>query len=548
MAYKARNDQNLCLSVAIIVRNEADVIIESIESVRAIADEIVVLDTGSNDQTIKVAEQHGARVVEYEWTDDFSAARNRLISECRGRWILWLDAGESLVSESAPLLRICIDQEAETRRAYLALIDMPSAVKGGSNEQVAQLRLMPNCEQLRFENRIRETLLPSLARAGMELSTAPAMIRRHARHNEIARKVRAAQRDLRLIGMDPAAHESSCMLIAKGEALSNLDRHEEARAVFRQAIEIAKNGSADMLSAYYGLLTTHEADPPKIQMDVCMEALEVFPLDSQLLCALGNYLQAQNRFELAARAFASAVEHGQINIQVWHLAEIIEIANVCWSITLQLLGDTDKATSVLEEALARHTTSERLRRRLIELYVKIGEGEQAIPLVDDLPMDEDAKAAMKSAVCGAAQAASGDWLAALGNLQSAYLAGCLEPLCLRGLAVTLMSNGQVDEADPVLRQWQEVEPENPEPVLYLDAIKKQFIVQQATEAICTDIAPVQFDLKNVQDTGGHMGTRWHRIDPAAGVLHTDCPQMPVIVQTSTADQSVGSSSLNLPCK
>lgn len=532
------NERGLCLSVAMIVRNEADVIAESIESVRAIADEVVVLDTGSNDQTVKIAEQHGARVLQCEWSDDFSAVRNRLLSECRGRWVLWLDAGERLVSESAPLLRICVEQEAEPSKAYLALIDLPPAAEGDSSEQIAQLRLMPNCERLRFEGRVRETVLPSIERAGLEISTAPAMIRRHARHHDSARKIRVAQRDLRLLGMEPAACESANLLIAKGEALSNLDRQSEARDAFQQALDIAEKGSADMLGAYYGLLTTHEGDPPKKQMDVCMEALEVFPLDAQLLCALGNYLQAQDQIDLAARAFASAVEHGQIDIQVWHLAEIIETANACWAIALQLQGNNNRAVSVLQDAVARHAGSERLRRRLIELYVRNADTDKALPLVDELPLDDESKTALASAVRGAAQAALGQWLAALGYLQSAYLAGCREPLCLRGLAVTLMSNGQVNEAKPILREWQTIEPENPEPAQYIDAIKKQIIVRQSSEGICIDTAAGQFDQENVQEAGGHTGTRWHRIDPAAAVLHTDCAQMPIILQTSTVDEAV----------
>ena len=544
MANTGKNKQSLCLSVAMIVRNEADVIAQSIQSVRAIADEIVVLDTGSNDQTVKIAEQFGARVVQCEWSDDFSAARNRLMSECRGKWILWLDAGECLVSDSAPLLRVCVEQEAEPDKAYLVLVDVPPVAEGGSNEQIAQARLLPNLAELRFEGRVRETIFPAIERAGLKISSASAMLRRHARHHDVARKTRNAQRDLRLIKLEPTAAESVHLLIAKGEALSNLDRQDEAAAAFRQAIDIAiaKKGSADMLSAdilsaYYGLLTTHDANPSQKQMDICMEALNLFPLDAQLLCALGNYLQAQNHIDLAARAFASAVEHGQINIQVWHLAEIIEIATACWAITIQLQGNNDRAVSVLQEAIARHTGSQRLRRRLIELHVNNGNAEQALPLVDDLPMDDESKTALASAIRGASQAALGQWLAALGHLQSAYVAGCQEPLCLRWLAVTLLANGQTDEAEPILRQWQTIEPESPEPVQYLDAIGRQNILPQPTTEICIETASEQFDLPNVPEAGGHTDSRWHRVDPAEEVLHTDFPQMPIIEQTSTVDEA-----------
>ncbi|MEN6493336.1 MAG: glycosyltransferase, partial [Thermoguttaceae bacterium] len=80
------------LSVAMIVRDEQDVLAASLESVRSIADEIIVLDTGSADQTPTLARKLGAKVCRAGWDDDFSAARNRLLEEVTGDWILWLDA------------------------------------------------------------------------------------------------------------------------------------------------------------------------------------------------------------------------------------------------------------------------------------------------------------------------------------------------------------------------------------------------------------------------------------------------------------------------
>ena len=82
------------LSVAMIVRDEQEVLATSIDSVRPIADEIVVLDTGSTDQTVTIAKRLGAVVGQAAWDDDFSAARNRCLEQVTGDWVLWLDAGE----------------------------------------------------------------------------------------------------------------------------------------------------------------------------------------------------------------------------------------------------------------------------------------------------------------------------------------------------------------------------------------------------------------------------------------------------------------------
>src|SRR5574340_274995 len=160
----ARKDQlpRPRLSVAMIVRNEQEVLAESIRSVRSVADEVVVGDTGSTDRTIAVARQLGARTARIPWFDDFAAARNQCQALATGEWIMWLDAGERLDEHSAERLRQFVDRQAEPARAYMLMVQVPPAAPGTSAEQIAQVRLVPNDPRLRFEGRVRETLLPSL--------------------------------------------------------------------------------------------------------------------------------------------------------------------------------------------------------------------------------------------------------------------------------------------------------------------------------------------------------------------------------------------------
>lgn len=82
------------ISLAMIVKNEENNIRECLNSVKEIVDEIVVVDTGSNDNTIKIAEEFNAKVYEFQWCDDFAAARNYSLEKATGDWILVLDADE----------------------------------------------------------------------------------------------------------------------------------------------------------------------------------------------------------------------------------------------------------------------------------------------------------------------------------------------------------------------------------------------------------------------------------------------------------------------
>nr|WP_320133202.1 glycosyltransferase [uncultured Holophaga sp.] len=86
----------MTLSLSMIVKNEEAVLGRCLDSVQGLADEVVILDTGSTDGTAALARGRGARVESFTWVDDFAAARNAAIARCTGDWILVLDADEAL--------------------------------------------------------------------------------------------------------------------------------------------------------------------------------------------------------------------------------------------------------------------------------------------------------------------------------------------------------------------------------------------------------------------------------------------------------------------
>src|SRR5687768_5610008 len=93
------------LSICLIVRNEAGNLPRCLASVEPLGAEVVVVDTGSTDDTAALARRHGARVEHFPWRDDFAAAVNHAFDHAAGEWILRLDADEELVPETLPELR-----------------------------------------------------------------------------------------------------------------------------------------------------------------------------------------------------------------------------------------------------------------------------------------------------------------------------------------------------------------------------------------------------------------------------------------------------------
>ena len=93
------------LSLSMIVRDEEQKLGTCLESVKGFCDELVVVDTGSSDNTIAIAKEAGARVEAIEWPGDFTPARNKALEFVSGDWVLVLDADEQLVDSVKPALQ-----------------------------------------------------------------------------------------------------------------------------------------------------------------------------------------------------------------------------------------------------------------------------------------------------------------------------------------------------------------------------------------------------------------------------------------------------------
>ncbi|WP_284227305.1 glycosyltransferase [Alicyclobacillus hesperidum] len=97
---------HVTISAAMIAKNEARTIGDAIAALTPAVDEIIVVDTGSTDETIAIAEAAGAKVYRYEWNDDFAAARNFALDQVSSDWVLWVDADEVLFEEDVHNPRI----------------------------------------------------------------------------------------------------------------------------------------------------------------------------------------------------------------------------------------------------------------------------------------------------------------------------------------------------------------------------------------------------------------------------------------------------------
>jgi len=244
------------LSVCLIVKNEERHLPRCLASVRGLADELVVVDTGSTDKTIAIAEEHGATVHRVEWQDDFSLARNAAIEQASGDWILMLDADESIAARDHAMIRACMAQEAVhavlvPQRHYLG---SRSAVvgwvpgDGGYDEgrpyagyvDVECRRLFQNHAWLRFRHRVHEELV-SIDPAIRLIEVRGGWVIHHYGKLDDAALLRAKGEAYLRIGRKKAADEPANPQAhyELGVQYAELDQPEPALAAFARALELA---------------------------------------------------------------------------------------------------------------------------------------------------------------------------------------------------------------------------------------------------------------------------------------------------------------------
>ncbi|MGE6631686.1 tetratricopeptide repeat-containing glycosyltransferase family 2 protein [Bacillus sp. NPDC077027] len=89
----------ISISVCMIVKNEEEVLDDCLSSIQDIADEIIIVDTGSTDQTKAIAQKYTEHVIDFEWVNHFAKARNFAFSHATKEYILWMDADDVFLKE-----------------------------------------------------------------------------------------------------------------------------------------------------------------------------------------------------------------------------------------------------------------------------------------------------------------------------------------------------------------------------------------------------------------------------------------------------------------
>ncbi len=294
------------LSVCIIAKNEEKNLPDCLESVQPAASEIIVVDTGSDDRTMAVAEEFGCRVYRTEWNDDFAAARNEALSYATQPFILSIDADERLVTpgQIEPLLK----ESSLQTGGWLVEVSSEVQRKAGKDKFVSNLlRLFRNDENIRFSGIIHEQVTESVINLGLGIENSPVKIIHHG-YDSSPQDLRYKQlRNLKLLDKalenDP---EHAYTLFQRAKTYLALDRWEEAEHDIQQAIEKAPSGGTVKPQALnYGGIIAYRLDYLKNAEERAKKSLELLPKQAFANFILGEVYLTTNNFDKAYDAFSA---------------------------------------------------------------------------------------------------------------------------------------------------------------------------------------------------------------------------------------------------
>lgn len=144
------------ISACCIVKNEASRIKKWLEQAREYADEIIVVDTGSTDDTMTIAKTYGVRVYEFHWCNDFASARNAALSQAQGDWITFLDADE--IFYDSKKIRSCLQLQADAEAIAVPIINIDEDDNNQELQRFYATRIWKNNNNRRYRGKVHETL------------------------------------------------------------------------------------------------------------------------------------------------------------------------------------------------------------------------------------------------------------------------------------------------------------------------------------------------------------------------------------------------------
>jgi tetratricopeptide (TPR) repeat protein len=360
VAAAARPATGLKLSLCMIVRDEEAMLGRCLDAVAGAVDEIIVVDTGSVDDTVAIAEARGARVLHHEWTGDFGAARNVSFDAATGDWILYLDADEVLVDGEADALR-ALTGHVWREAMYLVETNHTGDLADGTAVTHDALRLFRNRPEYRFEGRIHEQIAHRLPGFLPErLERTPVRIEHFGYLGVVRDTKEKSRRNVELLERQAAEGDDTPFLhFNLGSELSAAGNHPASLAAFERAWAALKDDPALASFGYAPALAARLVREQRIAGDISRmdatvaEVLQRFPGLTDVVFEQAHAARVAGDRERATALLEQCLEMGDAPSRYSSTVGCgTHLARVALGEVAREQGDLERAETLLREALA----------------------------------------------------------------------------------------------------------------------------------------------------------------------------------------------------
>lgn len=330
------------ISLCMIVKNEEDVLARCLDGAKVFADEIIIVDTGSQDGTKEIAGKYTDKIYDFQWADDFSAARNYGLEKAKMDYCMWLDADDVVPPEEGE--KICRLKERLSSEADVVMMKYAIAFDQWERPVFTYYRerLIRNGPQCRFQGRVHEAVVPF----GVVCCEEIQIEHRKTKPSDPDRNLRIYEkmvREGRLLEPRETYYYA--------RELYDHGRWKEAKKKFLKFLKMSRGWSEDKKEACRLLAFCYFAQEKRRKgFRALLRALEYGAPKPELCCDLGQYFYEREEWETAAYWYEQALNRG--NTKQGFCQEIcrgylpcVQLC-VCW----HRMGDYEKALYYHKEA------------------------------------------------------------------------------------------------------------------------------------------------------------------------------------------------------
>jgi len=448
------------LSVCMIVKDEENNLTELLPSIEKFADEIVVVDTGSTDNSLSIAKKFGAKTGTFEWCDDFSKARNRSLELAECEYVMWLDADDRIEDgEARKITQLKEQLSPNSPKAFMFKIK--SLFTNSRSDVCYQVRLFPNREDLRFKGRVHEQIVWAITKAEIPLAITEVEITHTGYENPIGnrkkllRNLKLLLEDLKENPHDPAVnHFTAKTYLGLG------DTKKAKEYLYKTLTEEYKSTNApSYIEAAIMLANIHlqEHDPNRAK-ELLHNLLKNFPKNdivklalAEVLARCGEYRKALGYLEEirtdGLNLITIPIDQGSITSKYY------ELLGICH----EAIGNTQLAINFYKLSAKFNPHSKSPWERMGILHAKKGDSMKAIEAFKYTLPEEVKEPAASIIAKSRLLVEQGKRKEAIKTLKESITLHPNNPYLLEILANLLADEGNLEEAKNILRKTTELQ-------------------------------------------------------------------------------------------